>query len=49
MSGDFCQNVFSPECLGLESCTMLLPILVLETNWKGEERKRTCGRGNPES
>lgn len=38
MSEYFLKNLISPEFLGLKSYIML-SLLILETNWKGKERK----------
>lgn len=39
MSGYFWENLFSPEFLSLKSCIMLPSFLVLEINWKKEEKE----------
>ena len=39
MSGYFWENLFSPEFFGLKSCIMLPSFLVLEINWKREEKE----------
>lgn len=39
MSGYFWENLFSPEFLSLKSCIMLPSFLVLEINWKREEKE----------
>lgn len=49
MSGYFGENLFFSEFLGLKSCIMPPSSLVLEINWKREEKGEGRGRGNPES